>query len=181
MSDNRRRTNRKTVKLQKKLGRVAQLAIRHNDEEAEAFLADLAAGRPTRLVLGQVVLDPTSGKWQFGDGSFTVKAGPFYHRAYTRGIIRGRGGFHRNPMATTAVRLHSYVVLDGEEIWAVLTPGQAYRAKQAVSNSSASSNVGSGYEFNRSSERRRNTIRRRELLKSLNTRKKKTNSSAIGQ
>jgi len=179
MSENRRtgRTNRKTVKSQKKLGRVAQLAIRHNDEEAEAFLADLASGRPTRLALGQVVQDPTSGKWAFGDGSFTVKAGPFYHRAYTRGIIRGRGGFHRNPMATTAVRLHSYVVLDGEEIWAVLTPGQAYRATKFLS---ASSNAGSGYEFNRSSERRRNTVRRTQLLKSLNTRKtqKKTSSSA---
>ena len=161
---------RRRVKTQKKLGRVAQLAIRHNDEEAEAFIADLEAGRPTRLELGEIM-------GVFGGGSFLVKAGSAEVKAHLRGIIRGRGGFHRNPEAVTAARLHSHVVLDGEEIWAVLTPGQAYRAKKALSNRSNRSNL-----FNRSSERRRNTIRRTELLKSLNTRathKRKTSSSFI--
>ena len=152
-----RRKTQKAKKSQKSqksqpIGRVAQLAIRHNDEEAEAFLADIEAMRPTRLVFGQVVADPISGKWSYGDGSFTVKAGPFYHRAHVRGIIRGRGGFHKNPMATTAVRLQSYVVLDGEEIWAVLSSGQAYRAKKALGAQSSESGF-----FNRSSSTRKKT------------------------
>jgi hypothetical protein len=84
-------------------------------------------------------------------------------RAHLRGIIKGRGSFHRNPAATTAVRLHSYVVVDGEEIWASLTTGQAYRARKALGLMSSGSNA----MFNRSSERRLNTI----LRKGLHTRK----------
>lgn len=170
MSGEGRRNKSRKVKshvTQKKLGRVAQLAIRHNDEEAEAFLADLEAGRPTRMQLGEVV-------GVFGGGSFLVQVGPSQIKAHLRGIIRGRGGFHRNPEAVTAARLHSHVVVDGEEIWAVLTPGQAYRAQKALGPRSNRSNL-----FNRSSERRRNTIRRTALLKSLDTRKNKKTSSSF--
>ena len=173
MSGEGRRNKSRKIKshvTQKKLGRVAQLAIRHNDEEAEAFLADMEAGRPTRMQLGEVV-------GVFGGGSFLVQVGPSQIKAHLRGIIRGRGGFHRNPEAVTAARLHSHVVVDGEEIWAVLTPGQAYRAQKALgprSNRSNRSNL-----FNRSSERRRNTIRRTALLKSLDTRKNKKTSSSF--
>ena len=150
---------KKTTQGTKKLGRVAQLAIYHNDDEAEKFLAALESGRETRLQLGQV-------ERVYGGGSFSVKVGSTKVDASLRGMLMGRGGFHHNPEASTAARLGSYVVLDGAQIMAVLSPDQAARAKRVLGIRSRRSST-----FNRSSEERRNAATRAKLLGNLNLRR----------
>jgi hypothetical protein len=159
-----RRVNRKRVQTtgSKPLGRVAQLAIRHNDEEAESFIEDLEAGHSTRLELGHVTR-------ALGYGTFHVKVGGKEVTASLRGMLQGRGRFHHNPEATTAVRVGGWVVMDGEQIVSALSTGQATRARKALGMHSGRS---SSSMFNRSSETRRNAVRRAALLKDVtNTRR----------
>jgi hypothetical protein len=152
---------KKTTQGTKKLGRVAQLSIYHNDDEAEKFIAALEAGRETRLQLGHVVR-------AYGGGSFSVKAGSATFDASLRGMLMGRGRFHHNPEAPTAARVGSYVVLDGAQIMAVLSPDQAARAKRVLGMRSGSRRSST---FNRSSEERRNAATRAKLLANLNLRR----------
>ena len=162
-----------SVRSTKKLGRVAQLSIRHNDEVGEEFIDDLESGKSTRHSLGLV-------KAAFGGGSFSVLnfADRREIRAGLRGLLEGRGKFHHNPEVTTAARVGTYVVLDGSQIMAVLSSGQASRARKAMGMSSARSSSGAkGFSFNRSSEERRNATRRAATLASLNTRKRKSSSN----
>ena len=157
----RRRT--KTVGT-KRLGRVAQLAIRHNDEMAEKFIADVEAGRATTMKLGVAMVN--------ADGTVDVVVEGQTVRAVLRGLLKGKHGFFHNPAATTAVRKQSFVVMDGEVIMAVLSSGQASRAQRALSVPSGRASSGNGgFMFNRSSEERRNAAKRATLLASLNTRK----------
>lgn len=160
-----------TVRGTKKLGRVAQLSVRHNDEVGEQFIEDLERGKSTRHRLGLV-------KAAFGGGSFTVLVDGHELRADLRGLLQGRGRFHHNPEATTAARVGSYVVLDGAQIMSVLSSGQASRARRALGMSSLrSSSVSKGFSFNRSSEERRNATLRATTLAGLNATKKKRSSS----
>ena len=152
---------KKATQGTKKLGRVAQLAIYHNDDEAEKYLSALEEGRETRLQLGQV-------ERAYGGGSFSVKVGTTMVDASLRGMLMGRGRFHHNPEATTAARVGSYVVLDGAQIMAVLSPGQATRAKRALGVRSGSRRSST---FNRSSEQRRNAAARATMLAGLNVRR----------
>ena len=163
----RRNGERKKVKTQgtKKLGRVAQLAIYHNDDEAEKFLTALEEGRETRLQLGQV-------ERAYGGGSFSVKVGSARVDASLRGMLMGRGRFHHNPNASTAARVGSYVVLDGAQIMAVLSPDQTARAKRILGVRSGSRRSST---FNRSSEERRNAAKRAAMLAGLNVRRSSSN------
>jgi hypothetical protein len=170
----RRSEKRKTTtaRVTKKLGRMAQLSIRHNDEVGEEFIDDLESGTSTRHTLGLV-------KAAFGGGAFSVRDLADGHelRASLRGLLEGRGKFHHNPEVTTAARVGTYVVLDGSQIMAVLSSGQASRARKAMGMSSARSSSGSkGFSFNRSSEERRNAARRAATLAGLNTRKRKSSN-----
>ena len=144
----------------KKLGRVAQLAVLHNDEVAEEFVRAVEEHDATRYELGVV-------ERAYGGGAFSVNVGGRTVDASLRGILRGRGGFHHNPEATTAVRAGSSVVMDGEQIMAVLSPGQASRARRALGVRSGSGRSSSkGYRFNRSSEERRNAAAKKSKSKS---------------
>jgi len=162
-----------SVRSTKKLGRVAQLSIRHNDEMGEEFIEDLESGHATRQRLGVV-------KAAYGGGSFSVQdlVSGEEHRVGLRGLLEGRGKFHHNPEVTTAARVGTYVVVDGAQIMAVLSSGQASRARRALGMKSARSSSGNkGYQFNRSSEERRNATHRAATLAGLNTRKHKKSSS----
>ena len=159
----RRNGERKKPKAQgtKKLGRVAQLAIFHNDDEAEKFLDALENHKETRLQLGQV-------ERAYGGGSFAVKVGDATMNASLRGMLMGRGRFHHNPEASTAARVGSYVVLDGAQIMAVLSPGQASRARRFLGVRSGSRQSST---FNRRSEENRNARNRAAMKAGLNVRR----------
>jgi len=165
-----RKERRATVKAAgtKTLGHIAQAAIAANDDAAEEFIAKVEAGVPTSRTLGVV----TSS---YGDGSFAVKVGAANVRASVRGKIRMPGKSHRNPMATTAVHIGTSVVMDGNQIWAVLTSGQASRAHKALHVRSASSNK--GYNFNRRSDELR-PAKTMKLTKTTATRKNTTRVSS---
>ena len=135
----------------KKLGRVAQLAVLHNDEVAEEFVQAVVKHDATRYELGVV-------ERVYGGGAFSVNVGGRMVDASLRGILRGRGGFHHNPEATTAVRAGSSVVMEGEQIMAVLSSGQASRARRALGIRSGSGRSSSrGYRFGSSSSGRRSS------------------------
>ena len=171
----RRNGDRKKAKAQgtKKLGRVAQLAIYHNDDEAEKFLEAVENHKETRLQLGQV-------ERAYGGGSFSVKVGDATMNASLRGMLMGRGRFHHNPEATTAARAGSYVVLDGAQIMAVLTAGQASRARRALGMASGRSSSG-GIHFNRRSEENRNARNRAAMLEGLNVRRSSSARRSAGR
>jgi len=160
-----RRSERKSAKKagSKPLGRVARLAIRHNDEEAEKFIKALEKGHETRYALGHVTRS-------FGFGQFTVQVGHrTIERASLRGMLHGRGHFHHNPEASTAVRVGSYVIIDGEQIMSALSAGQASRARRAVGIVSArGSPKANGFEFNHSSEEKRDAAHRSAMIANLN-------------
>lgn len=134
----------------KKLGRVPRLAIRHNHEEAEEFIAHAEAGTvPASHQLGIVMPDSGSshpGTFAFGDGSFVVKlaGGHGFIRAPLRGLLKGRGRFHHKPEVTTAPRNGSYVVIVDGTIFAVLSTGQASRVRRALGMSSGGLRRSSG-------------------------------------
>lgn len=163
-----------TTHSTKKLGRVAQLSIRHNDEVGEEFIEDLESGRATRHRLGVV-------KAAYGGGSFSVQdlISGEESRVGLRGLLEGRGKFHHNPEVTTAARVGTYVVVDGAQIMAVLSSGQASRARRALGMKSArsSSSNSKGFQMNRSSEEKRNATRRAALLAGLNASRRKKSSS----
>jgi len=147
-----RRTERRatTGRRSKKLGRIPRLAIRHNHEEAEKFIAHAVEGSvPASQQLGVVMPDSESsspGAFAFGDGSFSVKVagGHGFIRAPLRGLLKGRGKFHHNPNVTTAPRNGSYVVVVDGTIFAVLSTGQASRARRALGMSSGGLRSSSG-------------------------------------
>ena len=126
-----RRSQRATAKKAKKLGRVARISVRKNDEATERFIADMRAGRaPAGRLLGIV-------ERAEGGGRFEVKVDGEVQRMPLRGLLRGRGGFHRNPDASTAARRGSTVLVQHGEIISVLAPDQVERVRRALSSSSS--------------------------------------------
>lgn len=169
-----RRTERTKTKTAgtKKLGRVARLAIFHNDDEAEKFIATVESGKETHLQMGVV-------QRAYGGGAFSVKAGGKTFDASLRGMLMGRGRFHHNPEATTAVRVGSSVVLDGDQIMSVLSSGQASRARKALGASSGRrSSSNKGYVFNRASEEKRDAAERAAMVAGLDLGRSKSKSSS---
>ena len=128
-------SRRATTKSVKSLGRRARVSVRKNDEATEKFIADVRAGR---------------------DGRFSVKVDGAVHKMPLRGVLRGRGGFHHNPAATTAARRGSTVLIKDGEIVSVLAPDQVLRANRAMASSSGSakaprrrSSSNMGFNWNR--------------------------------
>jgi hypothetical protein len=173
----RRRTQtqgKQAVRKTKKLGHAAQVAIAHNDRLAEDFIETLEAGvRPAGVDLGRVVRP-------LGGGRFEVKIGSHIVKAMLRHLLQGPGRFHHNPEVLTAVRTGGYVVVEDtglgnmgggvtHRITAVLSTGQASRAKRALGR--ASSGRSSSSLFRRSSEEGRNAKMRANALEALNLRK----------
>jgi len=164
----RGRSSRATAKKVKKLGRVARISVRKNDEITEKFIADVRAGRATGGRLLGIVEKAEGG------GRFSVKVNGEVQRVPLRGLLRGRGGFHRNPEATTAARRGSTVLIDHGEIVSVLAADQVLRAQRALTSSSSNGlhaprrrlssssnhNGGPGFEWNRSAAIRGASARR---------------------
>jgi len=178
----RRRTEGKKSKsaarVTKKLGAKAQAAIAHNDEDAEAFI--YAVENPGNIRVSRAVRRQKLGAVTavVGNYVFKVKSEGMTFDASLRGLLRGGHGLAHNPEATTGVRVGSYVVLDGEEIVAVLTGGQASRARRALGMRSASGRSSSGgIRFARSSEERKDAAHRAALLAGLNRGRRGSSSS----
>jgi len=164
----RGRSSRATAKKVKKLGRVARISVRKNDEITEKFIEDVRAGRTTGGRLLGIVEKAEGG------GRFSVKVDGKVETIPLRGLLRGRGGFHRNPDATTAARRGSTVLVHHGEIVSVLAPDQVLRAQRALTSSSSSNglhaprrrltssnhNGGPGFEWNRSAAIRGASARR---------------------
>jgi hypothetical protein len=122
-------SRRASTKSVKSLGRRARVSVRKNDEATEKFIADVRAGRAT----GGRLLGIVEGAE--GGGSFSVKVDGAVHKLPLRGVLRGRGGFHHNPAATTAARRGSTVLIKDGEIVSVLAPDQVLRANRAMASS----------------------------------------------
>ncbi len=145
---------KKTAKKSKQLGKAALRSILKNEEMAASFLQALRAGRvPENFMMGKVTR-------ALGGARFVVEVNGMEMRAALAGIITGRGGFFRNPEASTAVRAGSYVVVedlglgpysagDTHQIVAVLDAGQAAEARRLarVWSASSESSLGSGFTF----------------------------------
>lgn len=164
----------------KKLGRVAQAAIAHNEELGEAYVEAVTAGLPTHLLGGVAMADPGSshpGTVAFGDGLFSVRLhdGSFVH-ATTRGMVTLRGRVRFNPAVSTAIHDGTSVVVEDmglrvgvatHRIVAVLTAAQANAARPAARRSSSpSSNV--VFARRSSSTRRANANARASAVAALN-------------
>jgi hypothetical protein len=156
MGSSDRKTKKKS-KGQKQLGKAALRAILKNEGVAEEFLQALRAGqRPETMMLAKVIRP-------LGGAQFIVNVEGMEVRAGLSGILTGRGGFFRNPEASTAVRADAYVVVEDiglgpyaagttHQIVAVLDAGQAAEARKLLRAWSASSesSLGSGFTFNSS-------------------------------
>jgi hypothetical protein len=148
------RKTKKAAKKSKQLGKAALRSILKNEEMAASFLQALRAGRvPENFMMGKVTR-------ALGGARFVVEVNGMEMRAALAGIITGRGGFFRNPEASTAVRAGSYVVIedlglgpysagDTHQIVAVLDAGQAAEARRLarVWSASSESSLGSGFTF----------------------------------
>jgi len=195
--DGKRSERRKTQKAStKKLGRVAQAAISHNEALVEEFIATLEAGEATPYEIGIVQGGADAsrpGTWAFGGGAFSVKmpSGGFV-RAHLRRLLQGRGGFHHNPEVVTAVRDGSYVIVEDlglglgttHQIMGIMSSGQASRAIRAARGSSSVS-ASSNSLFSRSSEERRDATMRAARMATLNrqyrgTKKNRSGSNRVG-
>lgn len=109
MDRNRNRATKRRVKSHKPvtLGPAAMRAIQKNQAVVDEFMKGLRDGSldVTRYFYGSVVhVYGTQFDVALADGR-TVRAG-------LSGVLTGRGGFFRNPEATTAVRLGSDVVVE---------------------------------------------------------------------
>jgi hypothetical protein len=196
MDDGKRRERKSNKRQTKKLGRVAQAAIAHNEELVERFIAAISEGKPTPYVLGVAEGNPEDprhpGTVSFGGGVFSVRIveSGEYVRAALRGLMHGRGGFFHNPEVSTAVRAGSYVVVEdlglghmaggtSHQIMGVMTSGQASRARRAhgLRGDSSSNSL-----FERSSEERRDADIRAGQMARLNrarrTAKRSSNAPA---
>lgn len=192
--DGKRRERKATSRKTKKLGRVAQAAIAHNEELVERFIDAIAEGKPTSYELGVAQGNPDDprhpGTVSFGGGVFSVRLleSGEYVRAAIRGLMHGRGGFFHNPEVSTAVRAGSYVVVENlglghmaggtsHQIMGVMTSGQASRARRALGLRGASSE---NSLFERSSEERRDAEIRAGQMAKLNRGRRtvKRNSNA---
>jgi len=166
----------------KKLGRVAQAAIAHNEELGEAYVEAVKAGLPTHLIGGVAMADPGSthpGTVAFGDGLFSVRlnTGSFV-LATTRGMVTLRGRVRFNPAVSTAIHGGTAVVVEDmglrvgvatHRIVAVLTAAQANAARPAARSSShrsRSSNI--VFARRSSSTRRANAEARAAAVAALN-------------
>jgi hypothetical protein len=163
----------------KKLGRVAQAAVAHNDELGEAYVEAVKAGLPTHLLGGVAMADPGSshpGTVSFGDGLFSIRLndGSFI-RATTRGMVTLRGRVRFNPAVATAIHDGTPVVVEDmglrvgvatHRIVAVLTPAQANAARPVARSSSRGSN--SIFARRSSSTRRANAEIRAAAVAALN-------------
>ena len=190
--DGKRSERRKTQKVStKKLGRVAQAAISHNEVLVEEFIATLEAGEVTPYEIGVVQGGADAsrpGTWAFGGGAFSVKlpSGVFV-RAHLRRLLQGRGGFHHNPEVATAVREGSYVIVEDlglglgttHQIMGVMSAGQASRAIRAARGSSSAS-ASSNSIFSHSSEERRDATMRAARLATLNRQYRGTKKNRSG-
>ncbi len=191
----------KSARKTKKLGRVAQASIAHNEALVERFIRDVEEGRATPYELGVAEGNPADprhpGTVSFGGGVFSVRlveSGEYAH-ASIRGLMHGRGGFFHNPEVSTAVRAGSYVVVEDlglghmaggttYQIMGVMTTGQASRARRAFGirggDSSSSNSL-----FSRSSEERRDEEIRAGQMAKLNrarrTARRNTNAAAGGK
>ncbi len=197
LMDGKRKERKATAKrTTKKLGKVAQAAIAHNEELVERFIDAVEEGKETRYVIGIAKGNPDDprhpGTVSFGGGVFSIylPESDEYVRASLRGLMHGRGGFFHNPEVTTAVRAGSVVVVEdlglgrmaagtSHQIMGVMTSGQASRARRALGIRGSSSNS----MFSRSSEERRNVGIRAASMAKLNrgrraTQKRKSSSNA---
>jgi hypothetical protein len=141
-------SRRASTKSVKSLGRRARVSVRKNDEATEKFIADVRAGRAT----GGRLLGIVEGA--VGDGRFSVKVDGAVQKLPLRGVLRGRGGFHHNPAATTAARRGSTVLINHGEIVSVLAPDQVLRANRAMASSGSAkaprrSSSNMGFNWNR--------------------------------
>jgi hypothetical protein len=192
LMDGKRKERKATAKrTTKKLGKVAQAAIAHNEELVERFIDAVEEGKETRYVIGIAKGNPDDprhpGTVSFGGGVFSIylpESGE-YVRAALRGLMHGRGGFFHNPEVTTAVRAGSYVVVEdlglgrmaggtSHQIMGVMTSGQASRARRALGVRGSSSNS----LFSRSSEERRNVGIRGAQMAKLNLRRRTARKSS---
>jgi len=145
--DNGRRRSRKGSKP-KTLSRAAMRSIVANEKVAEEFLNGLRDGTlvASRFQLGTVVR-------VLGGEHFDVELmdGPVV-RASLAGVLKGRGGFFRNPEASTAVHFKSDVVVEdiglgymaggsSHQIIAVLDEDQATEARRFMRRTSSESDA----------------------------------------
>ncbi len=145
--DGKRKDRKATAKRKtKKLGKIAQAAIAHNEELVEKFIEAVQEGKETRYEIGIAKGNPDDprhpGTVSHGGGVFSVylpQSGK-YVRAAIRGLMHGRGGFFHNPEVSTAVRAGSYLVVEdlglghmaggtSHQIMGVMSSGQASRAR----------------------------------------------------
>ena len=198
MDGKRKERKATTARKTKKLGRVAQASIAHNEMMVEQFIAAVEEGKATPYELAVATGNPDDpkhpGTVSFGGGKFSVRileTGE-YVRAALRGLMHGRGGFFHNPEVSTAVRDGSYVLVEdlglgsmaggtSHQIMAVLSSGQASRAKTVMGLRGSSSE---NSLFSRSSEERRNVgiraARMAELNRGRRTTQKAKKSSNTG-
>jgi hypothetical protein len=200
MDGKRKERKATTARKTKKLGRVAQASIAHNEDLVEKFIDAVQEGKATPYQLAVAEGNPEDpkhpGKVAFGGGVFSVRVleTGTYERAALRGLMHGRGGFFHNPEVSTAVRPGSYVLVEdlglgrmaggtSHQIMGVLSSGQASRARSALGIRGASSE---NSLFRRSSEERRNVGIRAARMAELNrgyrraTQKKAKSSSNTG-
>jgi hypothetical protein len=181
MDGKRKERKATSVRKTKKLGRVAQASIAHNEDLVEKFISAVEEGKATPYQLAIATGNPEDpkhpGTIAFGGGKFSVRileTGE-YVRAALRGLMHGRGGFFHNPEVSTAVRPGSYVLVEdlglgrmaggtSHQIMGVLSSGQASRAKTAMGHRASSENS----MFSRSSEERRNMNIRATRMATLN-------------
>jgi hypothetical protein len=182
MDGKRKERKATTARKTKKLGRVAQASIHHNEDLVEKFIAAIEEGKATPYQLAVAAGNPDDpkhpGTVAFGGGKFSVRileTGEYVH-ASLRGLMHGRGGFFHNPEVSTAVRVGSYVLVEdlglgrmaggtSHQIMGVLSGGQASRARSAMGIRGASSE---NSLFSRSSEERRNVGIRAARMAELN-------------
>ncbi len=199
LMDGKRKERKATsARKTKKLGRVAQASIAHNEALVERFIDAIQEGKATPYQLAVAEGNPEDprhpGTVAFGGGKFSIRileTGDYVH-ASLRGLMHGRGGFFHNPEVSTAVRAGSYVLVEdlglgrmaggtSHQIMAVLSGGQASRAKTAMGIRGASSE---NSLFSRSSEERRNVgiraARMAELNRGYRGTQKKGKSSNTG-
>jgi hypothetical protein len=195
MEDGKRKERKATNKRKtKKLGRVAQAAISHNEMLVESFIDAIEEDRPTSYELGIAEGNPSDprhpGTVSFGGGVFSVRIleSGEYVRASLRGLMHGRGGFFHNPEVSTAVHSGSYVLIEdlglghmaggtSHQIMGVLSSGQASRARRAIGLRGSSSE---NSLFSRSSEERRDEAIRAANRAKLNRRYRNTQKTNRG-
>ena len=111
-----RRTRKNKRAAPKKLGRKAQAGIYHNDDEVEKYIDALESGRPLFYEVGVAEANPMNavhpGKFEFGDGSFSIRVADGYVRAILKGHVRTPGAVHKKEGVPTAINEGSVVLVE---------------------------------------------------------------------